>query len=536
MKVISKKTFRKRNLLVLMPLVFMFLLLVAMSAPVAVADHYSPSYNVPPPGPFPPAPQPPNYTGYVDIAELLGPDYLGAPANQGSVHILDVRSSFEYLADVCPMQIALGMPTYPTTNTGHPTWNWADPTDATPTVDAQYEEAYAIPYWIGFYFAGSPGVPNNIRMEENPNFHDYFMGLIADGEISGAGPNDKLVILCQTGYRASFAAMEIQAMNMGYGLGFEEVVVLYGGELAWQDDWSLDDSPLDANCDANDPADPSPDDDPANPNMPPYMTPVPWPNSPTWKDCDPDDVPGPAALGKSNVLAAPWAYDTARLALVAAPTIWNGTEPHVAAKPWWMSGMGADDSALSLSHYNTFWASYADYLAAELSVTYKLTNNEPLDVTPTWSGGESPWDILPEPYWRNYAAGCTGYGAPGSGCEPVGQAAHGTAYNTMVVNSTATNGVTVVPAGPPLAMVGNIAANGTANATLKYNIPLGVNYFTATVYAISTDLPDPTATYPMGFNDPFHTPMMCPIFGTCAAPWPATGMGWYGIYQYPGPA
>lgn len=54
---------------------------------------------------------------------------LADNANHGNAvapnfHIIDVRSSFEYLGDVCPMQIALGLSTYSVTNVGHPSWNW----------------------------------------------------------------------------------------------------------------------------------------------------------------------------------------------------------------------------------------------------------------------------------------------------------------------------------------------------------------------------------------------------------------------------
>lgn len=561
MKVISKKTFRKKSLLVLVPMVFMLILLVATSGQVAVGAHYVPAYNVPPPGPFPPAPKAfadndsdgnPNYTGYVSVAELVGPSYLGTPGNQGTVHIIDVRSSFEYLADVCPMQIALGMPTYPTTNVGHPVWNWAAPSGPA-TVDAQYEEAYSASYWIGFYFAGYPGVAENIRMEENPDFHSYIGALVGSGAI-GAG--DKLVILCQTGYRASFAAMEINQMDV-YGMlpgdvpgpgFFSEVVVLYGGMLAWSDDWSLDDTDpldldgdsnfdpdMDINCDANDPTDPSPDDDPANPSTPPYITPVPWTNNPTWKDCDPDNTPGPLALNKSSVLTAPWKYDPTLI----GPTqmvdyFWNGTEPHVAVKPWWMSGMGANDSWLALSVDGVDWGNWTNFTNMELPVTYRITNNPPMNVTP------SPWGGLPFPWNMNYGAACGsapdyGGGSPGT-CEPVGQAAHGNAYNTMIVASTSTNPGVTVAAGLP-GMMGTIAPNASATATLTYALPTNATGFTfnATVYAMSTDVVDPTDTYPAGFNDAFHTPLMCTAFGSCGWDPPMTGMGWYGVYMYPGP-
>lgn len=507
MRVFAQQTTRTRALMVLAPLVLMIVLLVAASGPgsfVGTASAFTSTATVPPPGPFPPTPKPEGpdnidgnaddyYDAYIDVNDLDA--LLANDANRGTTHIIDVRSSFEYLADVCPMQIALGMPTYNVTNVGHPVWDWPGPDGIPGNGDDVYEEAYADGYWIGFYFAGTMGTPDNIRMVENPNFHDYFAALMADGEIA---PGDHIIVMCQTGYRAGFAAAEIKKMSNMYGWGMT-VDNLFGGMLAWSDDWKTDDGLY---CDG-------------------LMS------DPDGDGCDPDNTPGPAARTKSMTLTAPWAYDTARLALVAAPTIWNGSEPHVAVKPQWFSGMGADDSSLSASVQSVYWFDMADYTAGLLSVDVKVTNNAPVDVTPAVFGG------LPVPYNMNYAGFCAGYGAAGSGCEPVGQAMHGNAYNTMIVGATATNGVTVSGATLP-AWIGTLAANANGIGTVKYNVG-AATAFNTQLYAMSTDLPDPTASYPSGYNDPFHTPLMAPIFGTTAAPWPATGMGWYGIYQYPGP-
>lgn len=481
-----------RRLFLLAPLTLIIVFILATSIPFisGIAGAYTPGGPVPPPGPFPAAPMPPAFDDFVDMTELNA--LLANGANQGNVHLIDVRSSFEYVADVCPMQIALGMPTYDVTNVGHPAWNWGAAAPNNPaTPGPTYEEAYANPYWIGFYFAGSMASPANIRMEENPNFHDYTAALVADGSID---MTDTIIVVCQTGYRASFAAMEMKAM------GFSDVRVLYGGMLAWHDDWYLDDSNY---CNGD-------------------------PNDPDGDGCDPDNIKGPAARYSTTAVTAPWTYDTARLTAISATIYWNGTEPHVAAKPQWLP---AGDFALSYQNQGAYWA-LGDY-PTTLSVDIGITNNAPVDVTPTWPGGSSPSDILPFPYDMNYASSCTGYGAPGSGCEPVMQSAHGNAYNTMVVGATATNGVTPSIASP--IMVGTIAPTATGVATVKYGIPTGVGSFMTTVYAMATDVPDPTATWPSGYNDPFHTPMMAPLFGTTLAPWPATGMGWYGVYQYPGP-
>jgi hypothetical protein len=308
---------------------------------------------------------------------------------------------------------------------------------------------------------------------------------------------DTIVVVCQTGYRASFAAMEMANM------GFTDVRVLYGGVLAWNDDWLMDDG-LYCNND---------------------------PNDPDGDGCDPDNIAGPNARGTSVTLSAPWEYDTSRITAVGGTVYWNGTEPHVAAKPQWLP---TGDFMLSPSIQDVSWASPADYAARHLTVDVGITNNPPVDVTPTWPAGSYPWDVLPFPYEMNYADHCTGYGAVGSGCEPVLQSAHGNAYNAMIAKAVSTGGVTMAFT-PPLG-IGTIAPNATGTASLKYHVPMGVTGFNTTIYAVATDMPDPAGTWPAGYNDPFHTPMMAPVFGTSAAPWPATGMGWYGVYQYPGEA
>ena len=238
--------------------------------------------------------------------------------------------------------------------------------------------------------------------------------------------------------------------------------------LAWSDDWYADDGSYATDL----PSDPSPGDCPAE-------------ASPA-VNCDPDNVPGPAARPKSTVLTAPWKYDTARLALVGAPVVWNGTEPHVGVKPEWLPG----DFQLSPSTTSTFWASYADYTAGMLSVRLKLTNNAPAAPSPL-----------------NYPASCGGAPAPAGSCEQVNQAAHGTAYNAMIVAATSTNGV--IATGLPAA-IGNIGANTDGTAVVKYSVPTGVSFFRTNLFAVATDVPDPNA--PMG---------------------PANA--WYFTYTYPGP-
>lgn len=460
-----------RRLLMLLPFALLIIFVVAMSGPIASGGAYGLSEPLPPPVPgFTPAPLPcsaaadpaacnANGDSFNEIVTVGMVDALLADnANHGNavapnVHIIDVRSSFEYLADVCPMQIALGLPTYSVTNVGHPSWNWSD---------ATHEEAISDPYWIGFHWNGVPYASLwNIRMQANPNFGSYLDALEAEGMIK---KNDNLIFLCQTGYRASWAGQEVAKK------GYTNVDVLHGGMLAWSDDWYADDGMYAP----DDPSDPSPGDCPAE--AAPAV------------NCDPDNVPGPAARSKSTVLSAPWQYDIARLGGMypGGSAYWNGTEPHVGVKAEWLPG----DFQLAPSTAGAFWASYSDYESRLLSVNLKLTNNPPAPPGPL-----------------NYPSSCGGAPAPAGSCEQVYQAAHGTAYNSMIVAAPSTNGV--IPTGLP-AMIGNINAGNNGVATVKFNVPNGVVSFKTSMFAIANDVPDPTA--PMGPD-----------------------YAWYFTYTYPGP-
>lgn len=464
MKVSKKRALRARNILVLAPLVLIIVLMLATTGAFtgnAAATTYSlPPLPPPVPGFFPaPLPGPGSYTEILTVDEVDA--LLADNANKGNVHLIDVRSSFEYLADVCPMQVALGLPLYTVTNTGHPVWNWPDGT---------HEEAYSNPYWIGFHWDGVPYASLwNIRMQENPNFHDYMQALVTEGSVDYG---DELIFVCQTGYRASWAAKEAAMM------GFTNVKVLYGGMLAWEDDWYADDGQYLAQDPANDP---SPGDCPTDG---PYAG----------QNCDPDNVPGPAARPKSSVLTDPWKYNTGKLTAAGFGVWWNGTEPHVGVKPEWLPG----DFNLAVSRGGVYWASYDDYTAGLLSVDFHLTNNPP---------------AAPGPL--NYPAGCGGSPPPGGSCEQVNQAPHGTAYNAMFAAAPATNGViaSTLPA-----MAGNIAAGGSGAATIKFSVPAGVSFFHVNPYAVATDVPDPSM-----YNDGFHNV----VYGQ--------DISWYGTYTYPGP-
>jgi len=457
---------RARRLCLLGSFALMVLFVIALSGPIASGSAYAPpGAAIPPPVTgFTPAPVPPAFNTILtthDVDALLANNANHGNAVAPNVHIIDVRSQFEYLADVCPMQIALGLPTYNVTNVGHPIWHWPDGT---------YEESYSDPYWIGFYWAGVPYASLwNLRMEENPNFADYMNSLVADGTIK---KNDKLVFLCQTGYRASWAAAEATT------LGFTDTNVLYGGMLAWEDDWYPQYDGQTQVC-ANSASDPSPGDCP-------YTA-----ADGTPLNGDPDNIPGPNARPKSTVSVAPWAYETSRLTSAGYSPHWDGLEPHVGVKPEWMAGMGAGDFVLTPSAKNAFWGSVSDYQAGQLSVTFGVRNDPPAP-----------------PNSMNYPAACGGAPAPAGSCEAVAQDPQGPAYNSQVVSAPATSGV--VASGLPAA-IGAIAPNQEGTVTVKFSVPAGVMFFRTNLFVTANDVADPTA--PMGAAN-----------------------AWYFTYTYPGPA
>lgn len=102
--------------------------------------------------------------------------------------------------------------------------------------------------------------------------------------------------------------------------------------------------------------------------------------------------------------------------------------------------------ALSLSEISSYWASYADYLARDLSVDYSLAN-----------GG-------------------------------------GDATGLQLAYLTATNGVMPVTQAPvPL---GNLLSGASAGMTVQYLIPQGVTYFRTVSYVTCGDLGGGTNAYP----------------------------------------
>ncbi|MCL5883089.1 MAG: hypothetical protein M1539_03835, partial [Actinobacteria bacterium] len=102
---------------------------------------------------------------------------------------------------------------------------------------------------------------------------------------------------------------------------------------------------------------------------------------------------------------------------------------------------------LAVSVTGIYWASYADYVANELSVDYRLTNNS------------------------------------------VGITAVGVHIDDVICN----NGVSL--ATPTPAAVGSIPAAGSAGVTLKYNVPLGTTQFNTKLHAGASDPAGTAYTY-----------------------------------------
>jgi hypothetical protein len=108
---------------------------------------------------------------------------------------------------------------------------------------------------------------------------------------------------------------------------------------------------------------------------------------------------------------------------------------------------------LSVSQTGSFWASYADYTAGQLSVSYS-----------------------------------------------VGNSAAAAAYDVAITASSNTSGVTVTSALP--AAVGDIPAAGSAPVTLVYHVPAGVAVFNASLSGSASD----SAGYPYEYPaDPAAT-------------------------------
>ena len=389
------------------------------------------------------------FDGYVKANDLKNGStgLLDDLNNKGKVHIIDVRTPQEDNDGAAPCFYLFGLPAYTITNLGHPVWQWPDLT---------YEESFQVPFFNGFYFAGTSNKEDgvwlpkepwvwNARPTPNPNFIDigygsYMRALLDQGQVHA---DDTFVIMCQSGWRASFAATTIKNLPQFHNAS---VLVLYGGMLGWTDDY-----------------------------FPPN---------------DHDNVAGPNALPTTQyVTGSPYKYDTARLALDAQPVMWNGSEPHVGVKPEWYAGFGASDFKLSLDSSSAYWASYTDYHYRVLSVDYTIKNNPPLTAAETDAKYS---DAAQGGHW-NYPEWCGGAPAPLGSCEPVAQTPHGPSYNTEIAQAQATNGVTALNL-PATVGNGQIDPNLTGTGTVRYQIPAGVSAFSSYPMVMSNDVPDPQGT------------------------------------------
>jgi rhodanese-related sulfurtransferase len=278
------------------------------------------------------------FDGYVKPDELINAGNTGLlqdNANKGTVHIIDVRTPQEDVDGDAPCFNLFGLPVYSVSNAQHPVWTWPDGTP---------EESYQVPFFNSVYYAGTARMEDgallpqdywvwNVRPGPNPNFLDigygsYMRALLNQGEVDA---NDTFVVMCQSGWRASFAATVLKNLPQFHDAN---VKVLYGGMLGWSDD---------------------------------YFAPG-----------DHDNVPGPNALPKTQyVTGGQYKYDTQRLTNDGQPVMWNGSEPHAGVKPEWYAAFGAGDYKLALENSSPRWASYTDYHYRVLSVDYTIRNNPP---------------------------------------------------------------------------------------------------------------------------------------------------------------
>jgi hypothetical protein len=108
----------------------------------------------------------------------------------------------------------------------------------------------------------------------------------------------------------------------------------------------------------------------------------------------------------------------------------------------------------------------------------------PCDTTPVLSLGQ------PAPFWASYADYTAGLL---SVTYPVNNIGGATAFNVNLTYSTATNGVTVASALP--ASAGNIAAGASVPVTVQYSLSPGVASFSTTNGATAEDNCGTTHTY-----------------------------------------
>ncbi len=147
--------------------------------------------------------------------------------------------------------------------------------------------------------------------------------------------------------------------------------------------------------------------------------------------------PTPAGLTPGTHAITVTVADIAGNQASASGTLTIDPPPCIAGKP-----------ALSLRSTGASWASYADYTARKLTVSYAVMNG----------AGQDAW-------------------------------------NASITGATATNTVTLLSATP--ISLGNIASGGSANTALQFNVPAGVARFYTSLTASAEDACGTSYTYPV---------------------------------------
>lgn len=141
------------------------------------------------------------------------------------------------------------------------------------------------------------------------------------------------------------------------------------------------------------------------------------------------------------------AFTSGALNLISSKNNWLNAAGRYANDVYVKDTSGCYKPVLALSKTNVYWSSYADYVARQLSIDYRISNR----------------------------AGYTAFGA-------------------NITGSGGTNAVTLSTALPY--SLGNIAGGGSAARTLMYTVPVGVNSFNVTVNASASDACGAAFIYP----------------------------------------
>lgn len=425
--------------------------------------------------------------GIISADQLQSMLASGDANNPGSdVHIIDVRVAEEQFDGQAPCLTAIGLPTYPVTNSGHPIFK---------NRNGDWEESYHVPIFAGFYWAGtnrSEGSwQTNIRPEPNPNYvalgyqdtsgnqvalGGYFRALKNQGEIKDG---DSLVVTCQTGWRGAYAATILKNLP-----GFENTKVynLHGGFRSWNGASGSVDVPgpesggvvvdRTANNGQGQCADVTGADSKGNPVLDANTHPCDGSKRlrvlPTYEHVN--------SAATDPLVTDRWAYNVTRLAKDGQPVMWDGQETHVGQKPEWHTGFGAGDFKLNYAAHNARWADYGKRL---LSVDIVVQNN-PADYM---GNNGSP---------LNYYDECGGAPAPAGQCHPVLHAPWGPAYNVKATGAKPGSGVTVdsvSSSGAP------ILPGGAGVVTVTYKVPAGVTAFDGNPVVTASDIPDPQKSF-----------------------------------------